>query len=95
MRKTYERDFKTKVCKDIANKTSTVGGLAKEYQISRPIISRWVSEYNRYGKDAFTGKGIRLPDQSKIYAITEENKRLREENEILKKFETFVKHAKI
>ena len=57
-------------------------------------MSRWVSEYERYGNKAFSGKGKRLPDRATIYALEQENKRLKEENEILKKFETFVKQKR-
>ena len=56
--------------------------------------SRWVSEFNRYGNQAFTGKGKRLPDKSKQFALEQEVKKLREENEILKKFEALVKQGK-
>ena len=94
MRKTYEREFKRKVAKDIINEKTTVSAVAKEYNISRPIVSRWVAEYKRYGKKAFTGRGKRLPDRAKQYALEQENKRLEEENEILKKFEAFVKQKK-
>ena len=94
MRKTYERAFKLKVCKDIVSKDISVKEVAEEYNISRPIVSRWVSEYLRYGSKAFSGKGKRLPDKADFYVLEQENKRLREENEILKKFEVFVKQRK-
>ncbi len=94
MRKTYEREFKLKVAKDIINEKNTVGSVASEYNISRPIVSRWVAEYKRYGSKAFTGHGKRLPNRAKEYALEQENKRLKEENEILKKFEAFVKQKK-
>ena len=75
MRKTYDRDFKIKVSKDIGNGLITVSEVAREYNISRPIVSRWVAEYNRYGNKAFSGNGKRLPSNEKIYILEEENKR--------------------
>ena len=93
MRKTYEKEFKLKICQDIEKKETSIGIIAKSYGISRPIISRWLAEYRRYGNKAFSGQGKRLPDKAKLYAIEQENQRLREENEILKKFELFVKQA--
>lgn len=93
MRKTYEKEFKLMICLDIEKKESSIGSIAKTYGISRPIISRWLVEYRRYGNKAFCGQGKRLPDKAKLYAIEQENQRLREENEILKKFELFVKQA--
>ena len=95
MRKTYEREFKLKVSKDISSKQITVSEIAREYNISRPIVSRWVSEYKRYGNKAFSGNGKRLPDNEKIYVLEAENKQLKEDLEILKKFDTFVKRRKL
>lgn len=94
MRKTYDRSFKLKVAKDIINERTSVSQVASEFGISRPIVSRWVAEYKRYKDKAFTGRGKRLPNKAKQYALEQENKRLKEENEILKKFEAFVKQKK-
>lgn len=94
MRKTYDKDFKLDLAKQIVAKKTTVSVVAEEYSISRPIVSRWVAEYNRYGNLAFAGKGNRYPDKAKEYALQAEVKRLKEENEILKKFAAFVEHEK-
>jgi transposase len=66
MRKTYDKDFKFKV--------------ANEFKISRPIVSRWLAEFNRYGKRAFSGRGNKLPDRAKIHAFEKEIKQLKEEH---------------
>ena len=87
----YDKEFKIQICKKIIENENTVGEIAKEYSISRPIVSRWISEYRRYKKKAFSGKGNRLPDQAKLYALQQRIEQLEEENEILKKFEAFVK----
>ncbi|WP_271006929.1 helix-turn-helix domain-containing protein [Listeria seeligeri] len=87
MRKTYDRDFKLKVSRDILEKKVTIKSISEEYNISRPTISRCVSEYRRYGNKAFAGQGKRLPDKADFYI-------LEQENEILKKFDTFVKQKK-
>lgn len=94
MRKTYDKAFKLEISKQIVAKKMTVSAVASEYKISRPIVSRWVSEFNRYGNQAFAGKGNRYPDKAKEYALQAEVKRLKEENEILKKFAAFVEHEK-
>lgn len=87
----YNKDFKIQICKAIEANATTVGKAAKEYAISRPIVSRWLAEYKKYGNKAFSGKGNRLPDQAKLYALESEIERLKTENEILKKFAAFVK----
>ncbi len=94
MRKTYEKAFKLKVCKKIEKGLRTVKSVSEEYHISRPIVSRWVAEYRRYKNKAFSGRGRRLPDKAKQYALEQENKRLRMENDILKAFEAYVKQKK-
>ncbi len=93
MRKTYSKEFKISVCQSIISEETSVTKVAKDYGISRPIVSRWLAEYKRYGNDAFSGKGNRLPDKAKLYALKKENKLLREELEILKKFEEFAKKS--
>lgn len=94
MRKTYDKDFKIQIMQQIIDKKSTVSSFASEYNISRPIVSRWVSEFNRYGNQAFSGKGNKLPDKAKQFALEQEVRRLREENELLKKFAQFVEPVK-
>ena len=94
MRKTYSKSFKTQICLQVLSKEKTVGSVSKEYGIARPIISRWLAEYKRYGDEAFTGKGNRLPVQAKYYALEQENKQVKEEIEILKKFKEFAKNQR-
>jgi transposase len=81
LRKTYDREFKLKISQDILEKKVTTKKIAEEYNISRPTISRWVSEYRRYGKNAFAGQVKRLPDKADFYILEQENKRLKEEDE--------------
>ncbi len=60
MKKTYDSEFKPSICKKINKKESTVTEIANEYSISRLIISRWVSEFNRYKNKSFSGKGNKV-----------------------------------
>ncbi len=95
MRKTYEKSFKIEIAKKIRDKKESVSSVSTTYNISKPIVSRWVSEFNRCGNKVFSGKGNRLPDRANQYALEEENKRLKEEIEILKKFALFFKREKL
>lgn len=94
MRKTYTKEFKIQICRSLTNGKTRIVDIANEYSISRPIVSRWLAEYKRYGSDAFTGKGVRLPDEAKVYVLEKKIKRLEEENTILKKFREFAKSQK-
>jgi transposase len=56
------------------------------------MLSRWVYEYENNGNDAFTGNG--KPIANKDFEILKLQKRVKElemENEILKKFQAFLK----
>lgn len=94
MRKTYSKDFKLEICQSVCNGQARVNDIARQYAISRPIVSRWLAEYKRYGTEAFTGKGVRLCSEAKLFALKKENERLKEENAILKKFTEFAKSQK-
>lgn len=54
MKKTYDKAFKIEITKQIMEKKTTVSAVASEYGISRPIVSRCDSEFNRYGNHAFS-----------------------------------------
>ena len=55
-------------------------------------IYLWVSEYEKHRVKAFPGEGSRdFIYQNKIKMLEHENKTLRDELEILKKFKTFLK----
>ena len=41
------------------------------------MVSRRLAEYQRYGHNAFAGKGNRLPEAARIYALEKENEQLK------------------
>lgn len=90
----YDKTFKVKLCKDISSGKTKVGTVAKEFNIQRTTISRWVAEYNRYKNKAFSGHGNKLPNQVEINFLKERVKQLEMENDILKKFDKFAKCPK-
>lgn len=94
MRRQYEKEFKVKVCKDIEKGKTKVTKISREYNISRTIVSRWVAEYKRYEKDAFTGNGNKLPSDVEKEYLKLRIKQLEPDNDILKKFDAFVKSQK-
>ena len=58
-------------------------------------LYRWVQEYEKFGEGAFSGKGSALFDaQYEIKKLEQENRYLREELELLKKFQVFLKPNK-
>ncbi|MGL4402603.1 MAG: transposase [Fusobacteriaceae bacterium] len=91
MKKTHDKDFELKICNNILKEIVTVGQIAKECNISRPIISRWIAEFHHYGNKAFNGNSIRKSDKINLYVLKQQIKELQIKNKILKKFEHFVK----
>ena len=65
--------------------------LARELGIRRNQLYKWKAEVDSHGEKAFPGKGGRPKKVSSgdAAALQAENKRLREENEILKKAAIF------
>ncbi len=93
-RSKYEKEFKVKLCKNIISGKTKVGQASKEYNIQRSTIPRWIAEYNKYKNQAFTGHGNRLPKEVEIEHLKQRIKQLEMENDILKKFDEFVKTKK-
>ncbi|MFV0424223.1 MAG: transposase [Bacilli bacterium] len=91
MRTHYEREFKLELVKSIIKNEITVTEASKTHKIQRTTISRWVAEYKKYKNKAFTGNGNKLPRDAELEYLKQHNKQLEMENEILKKFEQFVK----
>lgn len=60
--------------------------IAMELGIRRNQLYKWKEQMENNGDKAFSGRGgPRKEDQSEVTTLRQENERLREENEILKK----------
>ena len=62
-----------------------IGDVARDLDIDRNVISRWVREYREHGTDSFPGNGKRLPADEEIYQLKRELARVKMERDILKK----------
>lgn len=85
MAKHYTREFKTEVCKLVVEDQIKIGVVAEKFGLNQIMVYRWVKEYQTYGSDAFVGKGYLKPEDAKIKKLQQENERLQQEIEILKK----------
>lgn len=85
-RTTYSSEFKREAVCLLERGDKETSQLARELGIRRNQLYKWKAEIDQHGGDAFPGKGGRpktgINDTS---ALEAEVKRLREENEILKK----------
>ena len=91
-RKRYDRQFKLSAAKLIIDEAIPVKELSEELKVKDITLRRWSKEYEELGDRAFPGNGS--PKPSKDYEIVKLRKRIEElevENDILKKFQTFLK----
>lgn len=92
VRKKYDKAYKLAAVKQVIEEGKKVSHVAKALGILPTMLSRWVYEFETHGDEAFTGNG--KPIANKDLEIKRLQKRLEElemENEILKKFQAFLK----
>lgn len=82
-RKRYTKEFKLSVVKAMLGGTQRPKEIFAEYEVDRQTAYRWVSEYKAGGESAFEDKSVLPGDE--LARLRKENKRLRTENEVLKK----------
>ncbi len=91
-RTTYDKQYKMAAVKMIIEDDIPIKAVSEELSINRNTLYRWLEEYEKYGEDAFPGKGSRLYTyQFEIKKLRKENKELKEELDILKKYRAFLK----
>lgn len=85
-RQRYTREFKLEAVRLLESGDQPGVEIARELGIKRNQLYKWREELKEKGELAFAGPGRRPFDQSdKLAQLERENKRLQQENEILKK----------
>ena len=82
-RKKYSREFKLEALRR-TEMGKSVAEVARELEIPAHQLYKWRTELDRKKTEAFPGSGHETPN-AELEALRRENKRLREEREILKK----------
>ena len=76
----------------VSKQQHPVAFIAKKLDIHENSLYRWIQEYEQHSERAFPGKGCRdFITQSQLKQLEKENKRLKKELEVLKKFQVFLK----
>lgn len=90
-RKHYSAEFKREAVRLLAQGDKEASQLARELGVARNRLYKWKDELDQHGPSAFPGTGNRNGRSAKndVSVLKAENKRLREENEILKKAAMF------
>ena len=95
-RSQYDKQFKMGAVKLAGEESSSVTEIAKELGISTSSLRRWINEYDEYGESAFPGHGNALFNSTyEIKKLQRENAALREENDLLKKLQAFLKQKNV
>lgn len=88
-RSTFSPEFKREAVKLLSLGDKESSQIARELGVKRNQLYKWKEEIDQYGAEAFPGHGNRPRKGNDTSALKAENKRLREENEILKKAAIF------
>ncbi|MGK0298819.1 MAG: transposase [Gammaproteobacteria bacterium] len=88
--KKYSSEFKREAVRLMNDSGRPASEVAMELGIRRNQLYKWKTQLDVKGVQAFTGRGRPRKDaQSEVSRLKQENDRLREENEILKKAAVF------
>lgn len=91
-RKKYSKEFKIQVVKQVIEEGKKTTQIAKELELSRDLVYRWINEYEIHGDEAFTGHGnARVNSEFEIKKLKNQILSLQKECEILKKYLAFLK----
>lgn len=85
--RTYTKEFKEEAVRLMEASDRPASEIAMELGIRRNQLYKWKEQLQSKGADAFTGQRgrPRKEDQSELTTLRQENERLKEELEILKK----------
>lgn len=83
---TYSKEFKKEAVRLMESSNRPAAEIAMELGIRRNQLYKWKEQMENKGDKAFSGRGRpKKEDQSELSTLRQENERLREEVEILKK----------
>ncbi len=94
-RRSFDKAFKIAAVKLVTEEGFSVKEVCLQLEVHANSLYRWVQEVEKYGESAFPGKGSALFDAHyEIKKLEQENRYLREELDLLKKFQVFLKPNK-
>ena len=93
MRRTYSKEYKLEAVRQC--ELASASEVARQLGIGVNLLYRWRDVLKSEGSDAFRGRGNLSEQEERIRCLEQENRSLKEDNEILKKATAyFAKHQK-
>lgn len=85
----YDAAFKLEIAKMVIDQSLTIAQVVKDMNIGETAVRRWVTQYQaeRLGQSGI-GKPL-TAEQQRIRQLEQENRRLKSDNELLKKVSAF------
>lgn len=95
-RPVYDKQFKMAAVKMSQSTDKSVLEVTRELGISDSSLRRWINEYDEYGESAFPDDGNALFNSTyEIKKLQKQVDELKMENELLKKFQAFLKQKEV
>ena len=84
-RRRYSREFKLEVVRRVQEMGLSQAQVAEEVGVSANTVNRWMKQFRTEKGEAFPGKGHQNSQAALIRRLRLENERLRKERDFLKK----------
>jgi transposase len=84
-RRRYDAQFKLDAVRLIRDSDRAISDIARDLGIRRELLYKWKRELEADPTNAFPGKGKLKPEQEQLRQLQQEQKRVTEERDILKK----------
>jgi len=88
-RKKYSREFKINAVRMVSEEGRVAAEVARDLDISSNMLYTWKQKYLEEKEDSFQRNGNQSSKDEQIRKLEKENKRLKEERDILKKATQF------
>jgi transposase len=82
----YPKEYRRDVCALVLDQKRTVADVSKELGVSEPTIYNWLRQERI---DRGEHEGLTTSELDELGALRKENRKLREERDLLKKWTTF------
>ena len=81
----YDKQIKAEAVSLVIDNGKTIASVARELEIPKSTVGKWIENYKNNGTEAFVGSGNLSPENQRERDLQKQLRDLEEENKILKK----------